>query len=184
MTPRPLLVLIGYRGTGKTSVAQHVALALGWDWVDADVEIELRAGKSIREIFADEGEPAFRDLESLVLSVLLRRRQTVLATGGGAVLRSENREMLAHVARTGQAYRVWLTASVETILARLEADAATRERRPALTNAAPADEVRKLLAEREPWYRECADLTVDTNDRSLSDVAQAIVRGLGLEGRA
>src|SRR5262249_20535064 len=76
-----LVALIGYRGSGKTAVAQLAALRLGWDWIDADVEIELRAGKSIATIFADDGESAFRDLETRVLSELLKRERTLLALG-------------------------------------------------------------------------------------------------------
>src|SRR4051812_7830484 len=88
------IALIGYRGTGKTAVAQQLALALGWDWVDADVEVELRSGKSIAAIFADDGEAAFRDLESAVLADLIDREQAVLALGGGVILREHNRELL------------------------------------------------------------------------------------------
>jgi shikimate kinase len=88
------IALIGYRGTGKTTVAQQLALRLGWDWVDADVELELRAGKSIAAIFADDGESAFRDLEATTLDDLIRRDRTVLALGGGIVLRPENRALL------------------------------------------------------------------------------------------
>ena len=80
------IALIGYRGSGKTAVAQLAALKLGWDWVDADVEIELRAAKSIAAIFADAGEPAFRDLEQAVLGELLQRDKCVMALGGGVVL--------------------------------------------------------------------------------------------------
>ena len=116
------LVLIGYRGTGKTTVAQQLALALGWEWVDADVEVELRAGKSIAAIFADDGEQVFRDWEAQTLADSLRRERVVLAAGGGVVLREANRRLLAERARV-----VWLRASVETILARkcaeLEIDA-------------------------------------------------------------
>jgi shikimate kinase len=83
--------LIGYRGTGKSTVARHLALRLGWVWVDADVEVELRAGKSIAAIFADDGEAAFRNLESVVVADLCRRQRAVLALGGGAVLREANR---------------------------------------------------------------------------------------------
>src|SRR5437868_3606467 len=88
------LILIGYRGTGKSTVARHLGLKLGWEWIDADVEVELRAGMSIAAMFADEGELFFRDLESRVLNDLLRRERIVLAAGGGVVLRDENRAAL------------------------------------------------------------------------------------------
>ena len=78
------IALIGYRGAGKSATAQQLALRLGWDWIDADVEVELRAGKSIAAIFADDGELAFRDLEAAVLADLLTRDRTVLALGGAS----------------------------------------------------------------------------------------------------
>src|SRR5687767_5496661 len=122
-----LIFLIGYRGTGKSTVARLLALRLGCEWIDADVEIELRAGKSIAAIFADDGEPVFRDLESEVVADLARRPNAVVALGGGAVLREENRRAI-----TG-GVSIWLKASVATILGRLASDATTGDRRPNLT---------------------------------------------------
>src|SRR5688572_30506661 len=85
------LFLIGYRGSGKTTVARALGELLRWPWLDADVELERRAGKSIQQIFADDGEGAFRDLESAVVADLARLDRHVLALGGGAVMRDENR---------------------------------------------------------------------------------------------
>ena len=85
------LYLIGYRGSGKTTVAAELARLLGWKWLDADDEIERRAGKSIKEIFATWGEPAFRDLEVAVIADLSKLTSHVIALGGGAVLREESR---------------------------------------------------------------------------------------------
>lgn len=164
------LVLIGYRGTGKTTVARELARRLGWDWVDADVEVELRAGKSIAAIFADDGEPRFRDLEAAVIAELAQRPRTVVAAGGGVVLRPENRAVLAE-AREGV---VWLRASVATLVARIAADATTAARRPALTAAGSVAEVGPLLAEREPLYQAVATVAIETDDRS----PQAIVEDL------
>ena len=118
------IVLIGYRGTGKTSVARELATRLDRPWFDADEELERTAGKSIAEIFAEGGEPAFRDWESLVVTRLAEQRGVILATGGGAILRAENRAALARHGRM-----VWLQASPETIHARIQADAATAARR-------------------------------------------------------
>lgn len=161
--------LIGYRGTGKSTVARLLALRLGCDWVDADVEIELRAGKSIAAIFADDGEPVFRDLESQVVAELARRQNSVVALGGGVVLRAENRRAIA----VGTV--VWLKASAETILGRLARDPATSERRPNLTTQGGRDEVVKLLAEREPIYRGCADFQVDTDGKNPAEIADEIL---------
>jgi shikimate kinase len=151
-----------------------LALRLGWDWADADVEIELRAGKSIQAIFADDGEPAFRELETVVVAELAQRERTVVALGGGAVLREENRSAI----RSGQV--VWLQADVETILARIAADPTTADRRPNLTAVGGAAEVSRLLSERTPVYRQCADLTVDTEGKTLVQVTDEIINGLGL----
>lgn len=169
------LALIGYRGAGKTTVARQLALALGWDWVDADVEIELRAGKSIAAIFADDGERAFRDLESQVLADLLGRERLVAAAGGGAVLREANRQALAARARV-----VWLRASVDTILERVAQDASTAGRRPNLTTSGGAAEVIELLSQREPLYRQCAEIEIDTEGKTPPAIAAEIVERLKL----
>lgn len=164
------LVLIGYRGTGKSTIARLLALKLGWDWVDADVEIELRAGKSIATIFAEDGEPMFRMVESQVLADLVRRDKTVLAAGGGAVIKEANRQALAVAGRV-----IWLKAGVATILARVGADQTTAARRPNLTTAGGEAEVVKLLAQREPLYRQCAHLEVDTEGKTPALIVAEIL---------
>ncbi len=170
MPPTDNIALIGYRGVGKTAVAQRLALALGWQWVDADVEVELQAGKSIAALFAEDGESEFRDLESRVLAQLASREKTVLALGGGVVLRPENRRVLGTVGKT-----IWLTARPETLADRLAGCETTAGRRPNLTSVGGLAEVRQLLAERTPLYEECADLTVDTEGRSPAKVADKIL---------
>ena len=169
------LVLIGYRGTGKSTVARHLAMELGWEWVDADVEIELRAGKSIATIFADEGESHFRDLESEVLPGLIARPRTIIAAGGGVVLREENRRQLEQCGHV-----VWLRASAATILDRIESDPTTAARRPQLTTAGGQAEVVRLLDQRESLYRQCANLEIDTEHKSPADIAGEIIRQLHL----
>ncbi|MEX0712312.1 MAG: shikimate kinase, partial [Pirellulales bacterium] len=106
------IVLIGYRGSGKSTVARELAGRLGWPWLDADHQIEERAGKSIAAVFAEEGEERFRDLESSLLAELVERDKTVLAAGGGAVLRPANRALLRSAGKV-----VWLQADAATILA-------------------------------------------------------------------
>lgn len=172
------IALIGYRGSGKTAAAQLAALRLGWDWVDADVEIEFRAAKSIAEIFAGAGQTQFRDLESAVLADLLKRDRSILALGGGVVLRKENRQLLRSAVDAGRGKIIWLEASPETLWERIQADPQTAARRPNLTASGGVEEVRRLLGERGPLYRECADLTIDTEGKSAVEVAEEIVAGL------
>jgi shikimate kinase len=169
------IFLIGYRGTGKTTVARLLAERLGWAWCDADALIEQRYGRSIRAIFADEGEAGFRDKESAVLHDLCGMTHHVIATGGGVVLRPGNRAQLKAAGRV-----VWLTADAETLHQRIQADASTAERRPDLTRGGLA-EIVELLRVRDPLYAECADVVIDTAGRTPHEVVSAIVEQLSLQ---
>ena len=170
MSDSSAIVLIGYRGTGKTTVARLLAEKLQFAWVDADDEIEQQAGKSIAEIFKDSGEGAFRDLESTVVDNLCGLQGTVIAMGGGAVLRESNRESLARCQAV-----VWLKASVEVLDERISTDPTTGSRRPNLTNHGGRNEIEVLLAQREPIYRACATLEVDTEDKAPAEIVAEIV---------
>ena len=163
--------LIGYRGTGKSTVAQCVARRLAWNWVDADAYLEAQAGATIRELFEREGESAFRAREVLVIAELCRRDRLVIAAGGGAVLREENRQTLRSAGVT-----IWLVASPDVIEQRVAADAATASRRPPLTRLGEREEIRRLLADRDPLYRECADTIIDTDSRTPDEIAHMIVQ--------
>jgi shikimate kinase len=143
------------------------------DWVDTDVEVELAAGKSIAVIFAEDGEPAFREFEATVVYQLCGRPDGVLALGGGAVLREATQERL----RVCRAV-VWLKASAATIARRLAGDESTPQRRPNLTNHGGRQEIEQLLAQREPIYRACATLEVDTEGKDPAEVAAEIVAAL------
>jgi shikimate kinase len=169
---RPIL-LIGYRGTGKSTVARLLAERLGRTAIDADDEVEQHAGKSIAEIFATDGEPEFREIEAAVVEDLCRRLGTVVSLGGGAVLREDNRRTIC-----GAGPVVWLTARLETITARLAEDATTASRRPNLTAAGGHAEIATLLSQREPLYRACATLVVATDDKTSADVADEILAQL------
>ena len=164
------LVLIGYRATGKTTLARLLGERLEWSWIDADVEIEHRAGKSIARIFAEDGEPAFRDLEAQVIADLCSQERLVLAAGGGAPLRPESRQ-----AMRGGGTVVWLQARPETILRRMSADATTLARRPSLTDKNPLDEIVHLLQRREPIYRESAHLAIDTEGKTPEQIVGEIL---------
>jgi shikimate kinase len=164
----PSIALIGYRGTGKTTVGRLLAARLGWDFADADAELERRIGRSIAELFAASGEPAFRDEEQRTLGELTRRQRLVLATGGGAVLRVENRLALSEFGTV-----VWLRAEPDILAARLRQDEAAR--RPALTPRGTLDEIAEVLKVREPLYRGAADLIVETGGASPEQVVERIL---------
>jgi len=170
------VLLIGYRGTGKTTVARRLAELLGWRHVDTDDLIEQRAGKSIANIFADEGEPAFRDLEGTVVEDASKLARHVIALGGGAILRDANREAIQNAGPV-----VWLTATPTTIAERIGGDPTTGARRPNLTSAGGRPEIERLLAEREPLYRQCATIVVDTENSEPDAIARSILDRLDLE---
>lgn len=165
--------LIGYRGTGKSSVAPLLARRLKWDWVDADVEIELQAGKSIGAIFAQDGETHFRRLEANIVAELCSRERCVLALGGGAILREDNRTAIKKCQVV-----VWLRASVDVLVERIFGDPTTAARRPNLTNHGGRNEIEALLAAREPFYRGCATLEVDTDSKEPAEIAEEILQAI------
>lgn len=168
------VVLTGYRGTGKSTVGRLVAAQLGLRFVDADEELERRAGRTIAEIFAGGGESEFRDLEASVVADLLAEDGLVVALGGGAVLRPENRQQL----RASHNRVVWLKAEAATLHQRIDADASTSQRRPNLTVGGGLEEVERLLSLREPLYHECAEFAVDTESKPPEQVAAEIVSWL------
>ena len=179
----PRITLIGYRGTGKSTVAALLGETLGCGWCDADLVLEEKLGRSIGSLVRERGEPAFRDEEAVVLADLLERFSGVLSTGGGAVLRAGNREAIKGLGRPV----VWLTAPAEVIRRRLAADPTTAERRPSLSvpvaggptaHGDPLLEVATALVEREPLYRQCADFRVDTSLAAAAAVADQIVAWL------
>jgi shikimate kinase len=170
MSSSPLILLIGYRGTGKTTVGRLVADRLGWGFIDADDRIEASAGRAVADIFAAEGEAGFRDREAAALAELCGLARHVVATGGGVVLRPANRDRLR-----AAGFVAWLTAEPRTVWGRLRADPTTAARRPNLTARGGLDEVRELLRTREPLYRETAAVRVATDDLSPEAVADAIL---------
>jgi shikimate kinase len=166
-------LLIGYRGSGKSAVGQLLAETLGWTCVDSDLLLEAREGRSIRQIFAEEGEGRFRDLESSLLAEICQREKQVIATGGGVILRLDNRHRLKQYGTV-----VWLTADPATLWERLQSDAATADRRPDLTVGGIA-EIETLLRIREPLYAECAHIVVETAGCTPRDVAALVLEKLG-----
>lgn len=171
-----IITLIGYRGTGKSSVAPALARCLEWDAVDADVELEQSAGRTIREIFETDGEPEFRRWERDTLIQLFARSRLVIAAGGGAVLNAETR---SDMRRAGPV--IWLQADVRTIAQRLERDAATEQRRPSLTGRSILEEIADVLSRREPLYRETADIIIRTDNRTVSEIVVGILEQLPVD---
>ena len=168
-----VITLIGFRGVGKSSVGPELAARLGWTCVDADVEIANRAGKSIPEIFAQEGEPAFRRWEVDVLNDLLHRDRLVIAAGGGAVMNVLTCRVMREAGPV-----VWLQASLETIWSRIGPSLSTGGPRPALTEHDPRTEVEMLLQQRDPVYAETASLIVSTDGRTVTAIVDDILAHL------
>ncbi len=162
------LVLVGLMGVGKSTVARTLAERLGRGLVDTDSAIEARTGRTVREIFTADGESAFRDLETATLVEALEDLEpVVIAAGGGAVLREENRVALQ---RSG-ARVVWLCADPGGLVDRVRSGG----HRPAL-DGDPAGTLRRMHETRETLYREVADLIVSVDGRSVGDVVEAILR--------
>ena len=150
------LILVGPMGAGKSTIGRLLAKELHLPFKDSDKEIEVRTGANIPWIFDKEGEPGFRDRETAMIVELCHENGIVLATGGGAVMRPENRLALRNGGRV-----VYLHASIEQQVARTSRD----RNRPLLRNANPEKILRDLLAIRDPLYREIADLVVETDER-------------------
>jgi shikimate kinase len=162
------IVLVGLMGAGKTSVGRRLAERLAVPFVDADHEIEQAAGKTIAEIFADHGEPYFRDGERKVISRLLEGGLQVLATGGGAFMNDETR---ANIRSHGLS--VWLRADLPLLMKRVH----KRSNRPLLKTDDPETVMRDLMARRYPVYAE-ANIVVDSQDISHAQMVERVLRAL------
>ena len=168
---RLTIVLVGLMGTGKSTVARTLATHYGIECLDTDKLVEARAGKPVRQMFTEDGEDAFRDLESDVLSSCLRSPQgAVIAGAGGVVLRAENREMLNAARRDSGAIVVWLHAQPEVLSVRT----AKGSHRPLLDDDREGTLVR-MSQERMPLYSEVADIVVDVSDRSQESVCALLI---------
>ncbi|MBI1831254.1 MAG: shikimate dehydrogenase [Planctomycetes bacterium] len=165
--PSPIVYLIGYRGTGKSTIARLLADKLGWSWIDADEFLQARHGKTIRQIFDEEVEKGFRDKESKLLQELSDYEDHVIATGGGVILSDENRALLK------RGIVVWLQAPADVLWQRVQKDVSSAEKRPDLAQGGLA-EIEELLALRAPLYEDCADFAIDTATQSPQHVAETI----------
>ncbi|HMX64803.1 MAG TPA: shikimate kinase [Microthrixaceae bacterium] len=163
--PLAHLVLVGLSGTGKSTVAPLLAERRGVVAVDLDRLLEQRFGRPVAQVFLEDGEPEFRRAEAELLAEVLVGPPAVIATGGGAVLDPESRRRLADAA-----FVVWLSAPIDLLVRHLS-DVA--ERRPLLADD-PATALRAMAAERDPLYREVADLVVDVERRSPEEIAEMV----------
>lgn len=168
-----MIVLVGLPGSGKTTVGKQLARRLKLPFVDSDHVIEERLGCSIREFFEREGEDRFRDVEQEVIDELSRGQACVLSTGGGAVLRSGNRQ---HLHDRGNV--VYLRSTPEDVYRRVRHD----RNRPLLLVADPLQRLRDLYDARDPLYRETAHFVIDTGRPSVATLVNMIVMQLELSG--
>ena len=158
------IVLVGPMGAGKSTIGRHLARQLGYEFHDSDRELEYRTGANIPWIFDMEGESGFRDRESRILSELLDKDRIVLATGGGAVLRPENREALA------RAFVIYLKVPPD-----LQYERTRRDRnRPLLQNEDPKGILERLFRERDPLYSEVADLVIEGGKRGPRSLVRSL----------
>jgi shikimate kinase len=165
------LVLVGMMGVGKSTVGRALASELGRPLFDSDEMIEERTGRTVREIWAADGEPAFRALETdVLLDALASQEPSVIAAAGGVVLSDANRSAL----KGGDAHVVWLRSEVDVLVDRVRKGG----HRPLLDDD-PEAALRRLFDERAPLYQEVADAIVSVDNRSVSDVTKAVMRCCG-----
>lgn len=161
------IVLIGYRGTGKSAVAERVAQRLGMTSISMDARIIEKAGMSIPDIVAKVGWPGFRDMESEVARELGRGDRAIIDTGGGVIERPENVEALKTNGRI-----IWLKASVDTIVSRIQGDT----ERPSLTGGKSfTEEVAEVLERRTLKYKSAAQFEIDTDPLTVDQVAEKVI---------
>lgn len=165
------IILIGSMGAGKTTIGRQLAKRLKRPFYDSDHELVERCGVDIPTIFEFEGESGFRDRESQVIDELSKLNDIVMATGGGAVLRPENRKMLA-----ARGTVIYLRVSLKNQHLRTSAD----RNRPLLQGGNLMEKLQKLRDDRDPLYTALADYILDTDDRTPNNVAQSIQRKLDL----
>lgn len=165
--------LIGLPGGGKSTVGRQLAKRLDWSFADTDAVIEKRIGCSIRAFFESDGEDRFRSIEADVVEELAQRSETVLATGGGAILREKNRRILIDYTRV-----VYLRSTPEELFRRLRNDSL----RPLLQVRDPQARLRELYAERDSLYIDTAEFVIDTGRPSVASLVNMVLMQLELAG--
>ncbi len=163
------IILIGPMGAGKTTIGRQLAKTLGMDFMDSDHEIEKRTGVNIPLIFDLEGEEGFRQREIAIIDDLSQYDRLVLATGGGVVLKAENRQHLHD-----RGIVIYLHAEIDQLLKRTHHD----RNRPLLQTDDPRKKFEELMSLREPLYRETAHITIDTDHHSINHTVSRIISAL------
>jgi shikimate kinase len=163
------LILIGYRGSGKTTVGRRLADRLKMKFVDTDDLIEERYGAPVSAIVKSHGWGHFRKLENSVIGEISKRDHLIIAPGGGAVLDTDNVKALR---RNGTI--VWLKADRQTLLKRMDQDPGTETRRPTLTGKGTSEELKEVLSLREPIYEQVAEIQIDTSTLDVETVVERI----------
>ena len=164
------IVLIGFRGTGKSTVGRLLAKRLERDFIDSDKYIESSTGKTIKSIFEDDGEEGFRKIEADTIAVLSKADNKIISVGGGAVLKEENIRNLKD-----NGFLVLLEATPEIIHNRITQDEKTAQQRPSLTDKKLLDEIKHLLEQRELPYKNAADNTINTSYVTCDDIVNEII---------
>jgi shikimate kinase len=166
--PHKNIVLIGFMGSGKSTIGRDLSRSLRYPLIDTDALIVQRVGKPITKIFADEGETAFRNLESAVLGDLTSTptERHIISTGGGIITRPENRTLLRQLG-----YVVWLVVSPTEILHRTRRN----KNRPLLNTNNPEEAIRALLEQRTPAYRNTAHLAIETDKLTFPEITTGII---------
>ena len=165
------IILIGYRGTGKTAVGRALSKRLGRPFFDADTYLEEKLGRTISDMVAAEGWPFFRAREKEIISEISAMENCVIATGGGAVMDKDN---VACLGKKGSF--VFLKADIDTMIQRIKRDEASPEQRPQLLDCDLYEETQRLINQRMPTYEEVADFSVDTTQLAIDEVVEKIVR--------
>jgi shikimate kinase len=160
-------ILIGFMGSGKSTVGVRLSYKLKMPYIDTDRFIEKREGRKIQQIFSEDGESEFRMIETeCIRDIAATRKGYVISTGGGTPLRAENRELLRRMG-----YIVYLRCRPETVYRRIGDDSS----RPLLQTVDPMESIRSLMAERESIYMKIADIVIDTDDMLTDEIAEEII---------
>jgi len=173
----PHIALIGLMGTGKSTVGRRLAKRINYGFFDTDDELQLSTGRTVRDIFATDGEDAFRDLEAQTLSdACARVEPLVIAVAGGGVLRQSNQILITHMT-----HRIWLTADLELVTRRVIARALKKQGHRPLLDDDPRARLAQLYSERSSVYASLATSTVDVTDLKINEVVDALTTIVTME---